>query len=689
MKDNPFLPYRPLAPAMLGISIMSYLLWKYFVMLGKTRKRYRRAHQLRGPSLEEQIVDHVDQADGPREYILVKERKPRSTPIKRKKERSRGRRMIIDIHLEVLDECEKGDLHSTKEDFFEILVLAFMGSEFMKGENVPKEQVLSSDSGFREEDFLPKEHVPSSGLEELWKRIQKWIKEFLGKMNSRENDQMGTTGCNMVYKDKTEITQWEKDMCVYILGNLWKIKEKKDGDEDRNEMNGKMREYVQCTIMNMWLFIYQNIYCEMTNVMRSAYEAMQNLNTIFDVGQRKEYIKCEYEEFTTMKVGGNNILEHIFNKTFTQGRLMGKIKEMNPGDYCDKIWKDIKNVLDDMLKNVKNDADEIKKLCDNYGEGSSNTTAKNRGKELCKILTKIIYWIDGLKEVNKGGGKYQWERRTDIKNQDDWEFTSMLRCILGKITIAKMFLTHCDMDNVAPIVIKAIEENIKKKGVEAEHEKCEEINFKGLNIGGKFLWSEMDDWIDKGTGERGRVKDIKEKGQHCRGGNLNVKGSKVVKGDRKDTYFGMLRKGRRLHRRAYQVRGPTIQEQLLAHVDQRGPREYILEKERKPRRRPRRLPGRKPVSCRMIIDIHLEVLDECQKGDLHSTKEDFFEILVQEFMGSEFMKEENVSNEQVASSYSGFKEEDFVPKEDVPLEQVPSSDSGFREGRLCSAGRCS
>ncbi|ANQ10787.1 SICA antigen [Plasmodium coatneyi] len=43
-----------------------------------------------------------------------------------------------------------------------------------------------------------------------------------------------------------------------------------------------------------------------------------------------------------------------------------------------------------------------------------------------------------------------------------------------------------------------------------------------------------------------------------------------------------------------------------------------------------------------------EVLDECQKGDLHSTKEDFFEILVREFMGRNFIEEENVPEEHVS-----------------------------------------
>ncbi|ANQ08717.1 SICA antigen [Plasmodium coatneyi] len=167
-------PYLPLAPVFLGTSVISYLLWKY-LFLGKKRKRHRRAHQVSGPpSSEEQVMDHMDQADGPHAYTLVKERKqPRSATTRtRRPEKRSGRLMIIDIHLEVLDECQKGDLHSTTKNFFEILVQEFMGSEFIKEEKVPKEdvpreEVPSSGSAFREEDFVPKddvlyEQIPSS-----------------------------------------------------------------------------------------------------------------------------------------------------------------------------------------------------------------------------------------------------------------------------------------------------------------------------------------------------------------------------------------------------------------------------------------------------------------------------------------------------------------------------------------------
>ncbi|ANQ06039.1 SICA antigen [Plasmodium coatneyi] len=140
-----------------------------YFFLGKERRRYKRAHQVSAlPPSEEQLLDHVDQP-GPHEYTLVKERKQsRSVPTgrtKRLKKLGALQRTIIDIHLEVLDEYQKGEVHLMKEEFFEILVQEFMGSEFIKDKNVPKEdflkeQVPSSDSEFREDDFVPKEGIP-------------------------------------------------------------------------------------------------------------------------------------------------------------------------------------------------------------------------------------------------------------------------------------------------------------------------------------------------------------------------------------------------------------------------------------------------------------------------------------------------------------------------------------------------
>ncbi|CAA9986712.1 SICAvar, type I [Plasmodium knowlesi strain H] len=148
-------PFLPLAPVSIGLSAMAYYLWKYFGPLGKGGARFRRSPaEIRGPSVQEQVLDHVQQ-DGPHEYQLVKERKPRSAPTRTKRSGPVNRRTIIEIHFEVLDECQKGDTQLNQKDFLELLVQEFMGSEFMEEEKVPKEEVPM--------ELVPIEEVPSLG----------------------------------------------------------------------------------------------------------------------------------------------------------------------------------------------------------------------------------------------------------------------------------------------------------------------------------------------------------------------------------------------------------------------------------------------------------------------------------------------------------------------------------------------
>ncbi|CAA9988991.1 SICAvar, type I [Plasmodium knowlesi strain H] len=143
-------PFLPLAPVSIGLSVMAYYLWKYFGPLGKGGPRFRRSPtEIPGPSVQEQVLDHVQQ-DSSHEYRLVKERKPRSAPTRTKRSGPVNRRTIIEIHFEVLDECQKGDTQWNQKDFLELLVREFMGSELMEEEQVPMEGV-------------PLERVPNLG----------------------------------------------------------------------------------------------------------------------------------------------------------------------------------------------------------------------------------------------------------------------------------------------------------------------------------------------------------------------------------------------------------------------------------------------------------------------------------------------------------------------------------------------
>ncbi|OTN66094.1 SICAvar type I [Plasmodium knowlesi] len=158
-------PFLPLAPVSIGLSAMAYYLWKYFGPLGKGGPRFRRSPtEIPGPSVQEQVHDHVDEA-GPHEYRLVKERKPRSAPTRTKRSGPVNRRTIIEIHFEVLDECQKGDTQFNQKDFLELLVEEFMGSEFMEVEQFPKENVLMEGVPMESVpmELVPIEEVPSLG----------------------------------------------------------------------------------------------------------------------------------------------------------------------------------------------------------------------------------------------------------------------------------------------------------------------------------------------------------------------------------------------------------------------------------------------------------------------------------------------------------------------------------------------
>ncbi|CAA9987643.1 SICAvar, type I (fragment), partial [Plasmodium knowlesi strain H] len=157
-------PFLPLAPVSIGLSAMAYYLWKYFGPLGKGGPRFRRSPtEIPGPSVQEQVLDHVEEA-GPHEYRLVKERKPRSAPTRTKRSGRVNRRTIIEIHFEVLDECQKGDTQLNQKDFLELLVQEFMGSEFMEEEQVPKEEVLMEGVPM---ESIPLEQVPMERVPNL------------------------------------------------------------------------------------------------------------------------------------------------------------------------------------------------------------------------------------------------------------------------------------------------------------------------------------------------------------------------------------------------------------------------------------------------------------------------------------------------------------------------------------------
>ncbi|KJP84841.1 hypothetical protein AK88_05529 [Plasmodium fragile] len=127
------IPYTPaIIPAVVGIGIIAFFLWKYFAYLGTNRRRtYRTVRDVPSPPLDEEILAHLQRGDLPPPdygYTMVRDTPPSSAAERRGQRPPRVHtRTIIELHLEVLNECEATEWENVKDDYLQILVEEFMG----------------------------------------------------------------------------------------------------------------------------------------------------------------------------------------------------------------------------------------------------------------------------------------------------------------------------------------------------------------------------------------------------------------------------------------------------------------------------------------------------------------------------------------------------------------------------------
>ncbi|KJP86100.1 hypothetical protein AK88_04291 [Plasmodium fragile] len=107
--------------------ILLFFLGKSFAYLAKRRRTYRTVRDVPSPPLDEEILDHLQRGELPPPdygYTIVRDRQPASTS-------GRGRPpcvhkcTIIELHLEVLNECEAAEWENVKDDYLQILVDEF------------------------------------------------------------------------------------------------------------------------------------------------------------------------------------------------------------------------------------------------------------------------------------------------------------------------------------------------------------------------------------------------------------------------------------------------------------------------------------------------------------------------------------------------------------------------------------
>ncbi|KJP84903.1 hypothetical protein AK88_05464 [Plasmodium fragile] len=107
------------------VALLGYSLWKYFAYLAKRRRTYRTIRDVPSPPLDEDILQHLQRGElPPPDYGYTMVTPPASTSGRARPPRVH-KRTIIELHLEVLNECEETAWENVKDDYWQILVQEF------------------------------------------------------------------------------------------------------------------------------------------------------------------------------------------------------------------------------------------------------------------------------------------------------------------------------------------------------------------------------------------------------------------------------------------------------------------------------------------------------------------------------------------------------------------------------------
>ncbi|KJP84939.1 latent-transforming growth factor beta-binding protein 4 [Plasmodium fragile] len=113
-----------------AVALLGYSLWKYFAYLGKKRRRiYRTVRDVPSSPLDEEILEHLQRGEAPPPdygYTMIRDRQPASTSARRRRRPPRvHKRTIIELHLEVLNECEVTEWENVQDAYLQIVVEEF------------------------------------------------------------------------------------------------------------------------------------------------------------------------------------------------------------------------------------------------------------------------------------------------------------------------------------------------------------------------------------------------------------------------------------------------------------------------------------------------------------------------------------------------------------------------------------
>ncbi|ANQ07487.1 SICA antigen [Plasmodium coatneyi] len=354
--------------------------------------------------------------------------------------------------------------------------------------------------------FLRKIFLMSRFQMQLMWKIKEWIDDFFKDANNYDDSGVGETWCESKYSRKEKMEGIDKEWCTFIFENLWRI-QKISPHEGEMDIGKELQAHVYCAIMRVWLHLYVGKYCGAKEVMEHAAHGVNTLCDGFTDGIM--CYKCEYGELKSMKVGGVDALKYIWGKTKGGKGLIREAYSKMDKDPCPQeysksgkgegIWKDMKEVFNDMMDNIQRDGFNDKGYCSERGWNPKT-------KELCKILLRLQFWIDGLVQKWEGvenwgpQGYFHWVKREDNNiTPKKKELQSYYRCLLGKVTMMKMLLPHCDLNKVVDVVQGGVDGIRKTRVFSDGNQLCKGLELKSLKMGGRLIWQQISEWIDNYT----------------------------------------------------------------------------------------------------------------------------------------------------------------------------------------------
>ncbi|ANQ05871.1 SICA-like antigen [Plasmodium coatneyi] len=423
----------------------------------------------------------------------------------------------------------------------------------------------------------------------LMAEIVNWTQGMLGEMLDENNLDVSKQLCKEKEKDGKAMTNEEIEVCAFIVKGLYNMNSMSKCR--KGHINAVMREYVRCAVMSSWIYEYQSTHCGKKHVINNALDVMKIIGSHLSSSGGCE--ECTYKGLEPMVVNKKPMLGAILELMNTNTKVTQLIrKNQTPKEKCtpeqkkdlpqlvfpdissspnmkstgssheqqqqpapqpkkmstqqfnflskllpqwirkygmkdvenigEHVWKDMESMFNDLRKRIKTDSHVEMSICADIGKGETpHVTIK---KELCKALVRIIYYVSGIKlPENRGQGNPTKEK---IKKVDLY-----LRCLVGKVTMIKLFGEHCRIEDVAQYLVGVIKDKLSTHGAADKYNQCKLVNYEEINIGKKFIGEGIEKWVKIYKEQTGKIPFILSWNNCVNSTNLQQgKGRKGMKG---------------------------------------------------------------------------------------------------------------------------------------------------------------